>query len=279
MKKFLYIIGVLVALGIIGIFSTYSLAQAVVKQEISEKTISSQQYVGQQIFIDELADVLIQQQIPVKTIGLRTEEKIMNTTVIDITVNSNSNDDILAPGDMLNASLIFRAANIMQEKGLGIGAVGINFINTNGVIFCKGFEPVRSKELQFLGFYSPLILDDPTVNEFILSTLDTSKFSLRGLSIAVDPNGLRTAKFEILSLDITTANEEIVKFLSNLRMSVSDLNTKENCQISAYEVNLYTSEQTILNYTFDLLFNRESSWQADSLTATWYPSAGRLSQE
>jgi hypothetical protein len=259
MKKVLYVIGVLFILGIISIVSTYSFTKA------------SAQQISQQSLIDDMTNVLIQQNVPIKTVGLRFEDKIMNETIIDVTVNSISKDDKTAPDDMLNASLISRAANLAQKKGLNVGGIGINFVNTNGITFCRGLEPIRNKELQSSDqFASPFILDDHLVNNLLRSTIDFGKFSLQQLGITYDPNGLRTVTFEIQSPDIAISNKEIMSFILALRVGISDLNLKENCQISAYQVKLTTSGETILNYLFDSLFNRECSWHADSLSATWY---------
>jgi hypothetical protein len=274
MKRKIYIICAVLAVCILVAGSLYHYSQAYAQTVNPIIDNSSQHNINQQDILNTIVTNLTDEGIPIKSASfIHVQDKdIKPGILINFVIQSLSATDKFAPGDILYVNKIGRAVNLAQNQGLYVGGINYTYFNSRGNKLVQKLEAIHNKDGISSKFNPPQVLDDNTASTLLKNALSFENLVLNKIEISNDACDLREVDFTYSTVDLKEMNAQLSDFINCFRAKISNINTNQNTKISSYQIVLNgPSGERLLIYFNDLLFNNESSWQANSLQSVWYP--------
>jgi hypothetical protein len=231
--------------------------------------------------ISDLTDYLKQQGVPLISVEAVGDDSGWHPPIVlEFRIRSLKEGDEGIQEKVIYTNLIGRAANLAHRRGLGIGAFSEIWVDSRGEEDRTGTGAVLDlKEIDSL-FDPPQELDNDTAATLLRQNLYLHGMTLEKLDVSLDSYDYRWVTFNLRMSDMETANNVFPSFLSDVRVTIRDLNAGQNTKITICRINISTtSGELLLKYMRDLQMGRQSWWQADGFTMDWFPHPPPPSEE
>ena len=213
--------------------------------------------------VREILEVLIQNKVPIIKTGTNTSNEVEPSTMLTFTLQSRSDNEKLAPDDMLFVNVISRKVNLAQRDGLVIGGIEFVIVNTHKEIINKGIESIHDVSAITHEYDSPLKLNNDSVTSLLNSKVVFPEIVLEDVTISIDEYGLRQVVLACRIAELSQGALDTTDAINSLRQVIMSMNKDDNAQISSYKLVLYDDlNELMLLYINDLIMTRESSWRS-----------------
>ncbi len=228
---------------------------------------------GPQNIVDQLTVELRDAGLPIQSVRTVSFSEVTPPVVLEFTFGSASLTGDLVPGDIININTIGRRVNLAQREGLNVGGVGYQIVDAKGTTLARGIQALKSHVKLPSDFDQPSNLDDDAVNSLVRASTSIAGFNIDAIQVSRDKFGLRGVTIQVDTMDPPWFMGQVNIFVPKLRGEIDALNRSQGAQISYYRLTVTDVDGgSILEYIYDPLLKRESSWQAESVGEPWYPS-------
>jgi hypothetical protein len=222
------------------------------------------------VIINEITQDLIRKNIPIVSGEIISDPNWNPPFIVEYILRSLSDSETIAPDDPININTVFHETNLLDEKGLNAGAVGISLVNNEDKIIFHLTEAMKNNN------EIPFKPDSVKLGKDIISdNLDDVAISggyIEKIDISEDAMGYRNAKYYIRVLDIESVNLELLSIIKDTRTKADQINTQGG-QLASIQLVISSYDGHLLfNHITDLQFGGIQRWWQDNyVTEDWIP--------
>lgn len=219
----------------------------------------------QQDVANHLLDKLKQQNIPVVDI-----QAIGDGTVLNIVLQSASENEKFAPEDFINLHIPIREVLLASEKGYKVSAVTENLINKHG-------ESIYWRKVSIDADVMYVKLPPSSVSENIAKDIFTQNINIYGMSVSAinisSFEGYQTISIELKASSMEEINLTFPKFITSLEPLMAKTNA-QGAQVVMCKIVIKDKKGNILiEYLLDEQLRTTGWWAAEGVDVdSWIPS-------
>jgi hypothetical protein len=224
--------------------------------------------------LSDINTQLHKQKIPATAVQIGRDDStnvLFPMNVLDITLQSSSDNDKVAPNDCFYINIIGREVQLIQRQGLRADAYRLTIVNKKSNTLLQVILPLSGKENLPTNFVkaSNLVPNDVALT---LRNVPTGNMTIEHVDVLPDEEGLLKCNIDVQAVDIVAVNAGVKNLLDQVQGTIQNLNIERGAEIAVFQLRIHVPNgESVLNYIADLQFGRTTWWQADELNKDWFP--------